>query len=256
MHFGSEMEAVIEDLSQLNSQAESSYVRCHNLNDEFRCFSNSRCRTVLQRNRLRLVQQMKSTSDEPEPSQCPASSLETAEMEIVHVDTDDSGEQSDPEEERAREERLEAQMVALRREHGLADERTLKKVFKLLNVWIAQYQLNKVEGLVEEVMDTCREKGGDWYVKAIQAKGFCRWKQQRLDDALELFLEQEKIVGGSAALCENIGHTYSSLGDLETASAYFTKGLGLLQVTGGGNKAGLYYGLGLIKERQGDSRGA
>ena len=59
------------------------------------------------------------------------------------------------------------------------------------------------------------------YIKAIQSLGFCRWKQHRLEEALSLFHEQEGIVGpASAILCENIGHTHSSLGDLEKVSGY------------------------------------
>ena len=61
----------------------------------------------------------------------------------------------------------------------------------------------------------CKERGGDWYVKWIQSLAFCRWKQYRFKEALGLFLQQQEIVGASAALCENIGHTYSSLGDLQ-----------------------------------------
>jgi tetratricopeptide (TPR) repeat protein len=110
--------------------------------------------------------------------------------------------------------------------------------------------------MIEEVMPVCQARGGDWYIKAIQAKGFCRWKQYRLDEALALFQEQEGIMGPSAALCENIGHTYSSIGDLEEAARYFERGLELLKAGSFGNCAGLYYGLGLIKERQGDGLAA
>ena len=42
--------------------------------------------------------------------------------------------------------------------------------------------------------------------------------------ALDLFLEQESIMGPSSALCENIGHTQSSLGMLKDAEASFEKG--------------------------------
>ena len=35
----------------------------------------------------------------------------------------------------------------------------------------------QVDALLAEVMPACKERGGDWYIKAIQALGFCRWKQ-------------------------------------------------------------------------------
>ena len=45
-------------------------------------------------------------------------------------------------------------------------------------------------------------------IKAIQALSFTRWKQSKFKEAVQLFHEMEKLVGPSAALCENIGHTY------------------------------------------------
>eukprot|EP00966_Prymnesium_polylepis_P112703 2606780-Prymnesium_polylepis.1 len=87
--------------------------------------------------------------------------------------------------------------------------------------------------------------GGDWRVKHIQSLAFCRWKQYKFKEALELFLEQQKIVGASAALCENIGHTYSSLGDLNEAESYFERAIELLKTGSYGNKGGIYMGLGL-----------
>jgi hypothetical protein len=82
--------------------------------------------------------------------------------------------------------------------------------------------------------------------------GFCRWKQHRLREALALFHEQEAIMGDNEILCENIGHTYSSLGDFDAAVASFQKGLYLLGVNGDpGRKAGFYYGMALAKDRLG-----
>jgi len=236
-----EVEAVLRDLEALNGKAKASY-----------------CRTVLQRNILSLKKQLEhneaskqAVHSSPIPQRPPAEPLAESDSGEEAPDSDDSGDVSDPEEELAKESRLEAKVEALKGSHGAADDRTLKKVFQLANNLIAQYKLNKVEALLEEFMSVCNERGGDWYIKAIQALGFCRWKQYKLHDALALFLEQESIIGKSAALCENIGHTYSSLGDLDKAAEYFECGLELLKRGSFGNCAGLYYGLGLIKERQG-----
>lgn len=74
---------------------------------------------------------------------------------------------------------------------------------------------------------------------------------------MALFLEQESLIGDNSILCENIGHTYSSLGDYEKAREYFTKGLALLGTEGPpGRQAGFYYGLGLATDRLGSPQDA
>ena len=83
-----------------------------------------------------------------------------------------------------------------------------------------------------------------------------RWKQYRFREALTLFLEQQSIVGGSAALCENIGHTYSSLGELGSAEEYFERAIELLKRGSFGNKGGIYMGLGLVRDRLGKTKEA
>jgi tetratricopeptide (TPR) repeat protein len=66
---------------------------------------------------------------------------------------------------------------------------------------------------------------------------------------------QESLIGDNSILCENIGHTYSSLGDYEKAREYFSKGLALLGPDGPpGRQAGFYYGLGLATDRLGSAR--
>ena len=44
-------------------------------------------------------------------------------------------------------------------------------------------------------------------------------------EALPLFHEMEDILGKNAALCENIAHTYNSLGDYAKAEQYFRESL-------------------------------
>lgn len=75
--------------------------------------------------------------------------------------------------------------------------------------------------------------GSPWYVKAIQALGFCRWKQSRFSVALGLFVEMEKLVGECSSLAENIGHTYNSMGNHAKAEEYFEKVLWLIFFSSG-----------------------
>ena len=166
----------------------------------------------------------------------------------------DGGVPSDPEECLAQEERLEERVALLKAREGLRSARTLKQAFRLMDCLIGQYKLNRTDEILAELEAPCRELGGDWRVKYIQSTAFVRWKQYRFKEALALFLEQQKVVGGSAALCENIGHTYSSLGDLPKAEEYFERAIELLKRGSFGNKGGIYMGLGLVRDRMGKTR--
>jgi len=121
---------------------------------------------------------------------------------------------------------------------------------------IGQYKLNRTDEILAEVEAVCQQRGGDWKIKYIQSTAFVRWKQYKFKEALKLFLEQQEIVGASAALCENIGHTYSSLGDLPKAEEYFERAIELLKRGSYGNRGGIYMGLGLVRDRLGKTREA
>ena len=174
------------------------------------------------------------------------------------LDDDDEDEAiiSDPEESLAQEERLEQRLRLLKRKEGLSSDRTLKSAFKLMDCLIGQYKLNRTDEILAEVEAVCQQRGGDWKIKYIQSTAFVRWKQYKFKEALKLFLEQQEIVGASAALCENIGHTYSSLGDLPKAEEYFERAIELLKRGSYGNRGGIYMGLGLVRDRLGKTREA
>jgi len=154
------------------------------------------------------------------------------------------------------EDRLEKLFEELRRERGLDDDATLATFFKLFDMWIQLYRLNKCAEVLEDVVPVCRKRGGQLQIKGVQALAFTRWKQGKFKVAAELFHEIEDLVGSSAALCENMGHTYSSMGNFPEASKYFQRALLCLdeeQKLGkkSGNRAGVLLGLGLIEDRQG-----
>ena len=181
--------------------------------------------------------------------------LDAAADDDVNTDTDE-GIISDPEECLAQEERLEERVGLLKRKEGLSSDRTLKHAFKLMDCLIGQYKLNRTDEILSEIESVCESRGGDWKIKYIQSKAFVRWKQYKFKEALSLFLQQQEIVGGSAALCENIGHTYSSLGDLPKAEEYFERAIELLKRGSYGNRGGIYMGLGLVRDRLGKTREA
>ena len=201
--------------------------------------------------------------DETSPAVPPALTHLHAALKVIASKEDalpdsdsESGIISDPEESILQEERLEQRVRVLKRKLGLSNDRTLKAAFKLMDCLIGQYKLNRTDEILAEVQPVCEERGGDWKIKYVQSTAFVRWKQYRFKEALALFLQQQEMVGGSAALCENIGHTYSSLGDLPKAEEYFERAIELLKRGSYGNRGGIYMGLGLVRDRLGKTREA
>jgi tetratricopeptide (TPR) repeat protein len=130
-------------------------------------------------------------------------------------------------------------------EFGQTHAITTEVFFKLYDIWIGLYRLDKCETeLVHFGQDS---------VRSIQAWAFLRWKQGILSEAIQLFERMERMMTvPSAALAENMAHTYSSLGDLDKAQVYFEKAKNLA----GSNKGGIFLGLGLLKNRRyGGSQG-
>lgn len=152
--------------------------------------------------------------------------------------------------------RLEKLFAEHRKERGLNDEVTIDTFFKLFNMWIQLYRLNKAREVLDELVPICRERGGNHHIQGIQALAFTVWKQSDFKQAAQLFHEMEALVGPSSALCENIGHTYSSMGDFEQASRYFKMSLTCMDEEEAAgkearNRAGVLLGLGIIENRQG-----
>jgi len=153
--------------------------------------------------------------------------------------------------------RLEKLFAEKRQERGLDDEETLQVFFKLFDMWIQLYRLNKASEVLEDVVPVCRKRGGNLHVQGVQALAFTRWKQSEFKVALELFHEIEDLIGSSSALCENMGHTYSSIGQYKEAGEYFQRALDCVdaeQKLGKkvGDKAGTLLGLGIIEDRLGN----
>merc|ERR1719401_321360 len=130
-------------------------------------------------------------------------------MNLEHDDDDPERVEEQEENER----KLEARYKKLISEKGLDHESTLETFFALFDNCIQLYRLNKLSEYLEEVVPICRKRSDKYKLKAVQALAFVRWKQSKFREALPLFHEMEGILGKGAALCENIAHTYNSLGD-------------------------------------------
>ncbi|CAK9012503.1 Inorganic diphosphatase [Durusdinium trenchii] len=152
--------------------------------------------------------------------------------------------------------RLEKLFAEQRSEQGLDNDVTLNTFFKLFDMWIQLYRLNKCMEVLEEVVPICRKRGGDLHIKGVQALAFTLWKKSQFKDSIKLFHEIEDLIGSSAALCENMGHTYSSMGNYDEAAKYFQRALRCLDEEEKlgkktGDRAGILLGLGLIEDRLG-----
>lgn len=150
--------------------------------------------------------------------------------------------------------RLEKLFQEQRQQQGLDDDSTLNTFFQLFDMWIQLYRLNKCMEVLEEVVPICRRRGGDFHVKGVQALAFTLWKKSQFKESIKLFHEIEDLIGSSAALCENMGHTYSSMGNYDEAAKYFQRALKCLDQEVGkktGDRAGILLGLGLIEDRLG-----
>mmetsp|Transcript_3081 Transcript_3081/g.7195 ORF Transcript_3081/g.7195 Transcript_3081/m.7195 type:complete len:428 (+) Transcript_3081:19-1302(+) len=147
---------------------------------------------------------------------------------------------------------------SLKQSLGIDHEATLNAAFNLMDQWIGNYRMSKIDNLLnnEGLMKLCRTKGGQWKMKAVQMLAFCRWKQFRFRESLNLFYEFQDLAGKSAILLENMGHTHNSLGEHEKAEACFTEALERISKGDRGNKGGLLMGLGVLKKARGDYKGS
>jgi len=149
---------------------------------------------------------------------------------------------------------LEVQFQRLRDKYGLGDRRTLDVFFELFDLWIMLYRLNKADAALKEVVPVCEWRRDDLAIKAVQALAFTRWKQGRYREALMRFHDMEGRLGKSTALCENIGHTYNTLGAYDEAELYFQQALTLTHAQPPGadsNEGGVLLGLAGVQERRG-----
>lgn len=154
---------------------------------------------------------------------------------------------------------LEVRFAQLKSKYGIDDRRTLDVFFELFDLWIMLYRLNKADAALKEVVPACEWRHDDLAIKAVQALAFTRWKQGRYREALSRFHQMEGWMGKSAALSENIGHTYNTIGSYSDAEGYFREALSLtdaLPVGDKGNRGGILLGLAGVQERRGDYTGA
>mmetsp|Transcript_79613 Transcript_79613/g.165369 ORF Transcript_79613/g.165369 Transcript_79613/m.165369 type:complete len:941 (-) Transcript_79613:78-2900(-) len=202
-------------------------------------------------------QQWRGLTKEEEES-VPGADVMAPDFDVLALEHDDD----DPErveEQEQNEIKLEARYKKLLEEKGIDDEATLQTFFALFDNCIQLYRLNKMYTYLQDVVPACRKRNDKYKLKAIQALAFVLWKQSKFKEALPLFHEMEGILGKGAALCENIAHTYNSMGNYDKAEEYFRQSLKFIEQEHGlnaGNRGGVLLGLGLVRDRLGRHREA
>lgn len=151
---------------------------------------------------------------------------------------------------------MEVEYARLKHNYGVNDKRTLEAFFKLFDLWIMLYRLNKADKELREILPAAEWRRDDDAIRAVQALAFTRWKQGRHHEALARFHEMEGWMGKNPALCENIGHTYNALGLHDEAEQYFQDALlppSLAAPLLGAepNRGGILLGLAGVQEKRG-----
>ena len=155
----------------------------------------------------------------------------------------------------ANEAELESIFFAIEQRDGIANDVAIQIFLKVFDVWIGMYRLEMCDtwtAKVTEAIASIPELKEKYAFRLTQCLAFTRWKQGRLRDALDLFHQMEAVEVESTALWENIAHTYSSLGEFDKAKEYFQKCLSAPDLS---NRGGVQLGLGILKDRTGDTRG-
>lgn len=150
------------------------------------------------------------------------------------------------------EENLEALLLELIDSYGPAHAISIQVFFHLFDVLIGLYRLNKCDSYLNIFREGCcaTTQTSSNRIKWFQSLAFTRWKQGKFQDAIYAFKEIEDLMQGdpSAALYENMAHTYSSMGQYENAKEYFQRSI----TASGDDCGGTLLGLGLLHERTGD----
>lgn len=99
-------------------------------------------------------------------------------------------------------------------EKGYTHTHTLKAAFDLYySSLITQYRLTEADELIDKVYDACLSRGpaSVYYISAIQARAFLRFKQGKYQESLDYFKQLLEVQGPSEVIYENMALVYVQL---------------------------------------------
>jgi tetratricopeptide (TPR) repeat protein len=150
--------------------------------------------------------------------------------------------------------KLEKLFEACKTTYGLDNDAVIDIGLQLASAYIGNYKLNHCDGLLTEMMPYIEKRGGITQIRGREALAFCRWKQGKYQEALEIFNWQLEVVGPNVALYENMGHTYNKIGKYDEAEKCLKSAIELMEKGGNfkpGQKGGIYLGLANVQQSKG-----
>lgn len=119
----------------------------------------------------------------------------------------------------------------LAEEKGVEHTHTLKAAFDYYSTLITRYFLTECDELFNQIYPSCIARGAwsVYYIMAIQALAFLRFKQGRYQESLEYFHKQVDALGPNEMIYENMALAYSRLEKFAEASACYAQAILLIR---------------------------
>ncbi|MHB1947225.1 MAG: tetratricopeptide repeat protein [Gammaproteobacteria bacterium] len=116
-------------------------------------------------------------------------------------------------------------------EKGYEHTHTLKAAFDYYSTLITQYRLTEGDELLDTIYAYCINRGSwsSYYISAVQARAFLRFKQGRYQESLDYFKQQIDTQGPNKVIYENMALAYSRLNQFKEASACYAQAILLIR---------------------------
>ncbi len=120
---------------------------------------------------------------------------------------------------------------SLVKEKGYNHTFTLKAAFDYYSTLITQYRLTECDELLDQIYEHCINRGAwsMYYVMAIQARAFLRFKQHRYQESVDYFNEQIALLGPNEKIYENMALAYSRLNQMDEAARSYARAILLIR---------------------------
>lgn len=117
------------------------------------------------------------------------------------------------------------------KEKGYEHIYTLKAAFDYYSSLITQYRLSECDELLDEIYDACVNRGSwsAYYIMAIQARAFLRFKQGSYQESIDYFKMQLDTLGPNESIYENMALTYTRLHNNNEASICYARAILMIQ---------------------------
>lgn len=124
-----------------------------------------------------------------------------------------------------------SRFLQLANEKGYEHTHTLKAAFDYYSTLITQYRLTECDELLDTIYSYCLARGSwsSFYIMAVQALAFLRFKQGRYQESLDYFNIQIDVIGPNERIYENMALAYSRLEKYKDASISYAQAILLIK---------------------------